>query len=95
MMLSLGEKLKILRLEKNLTQTDVSKRIGATKSMISSYELEQRHPSYAILVKFASFYGVSADYLLGVEKHRMISVDGLLEEDIKVVVSVIAALRRK
>jgi transcriptional regulator with XRE-family HTH domain len=94
-MLNLGEKLRRLRTEKNLTQTDVSKRIGVTKSMISSYELDQRHPSYAILIKLASLYGVSADYLLGVEKHRMISVDGLADKDIEVVASVVAALRGK
>lgn len=56
-MVNLGERLRKLRLEKHLTQTEMSRRIGVSKAMISSYELEQRQPSYGILVKFAAFFG--------------------------------------
>ena len=94
-MVNLGERLRILRTEKRLTQTAVSQRIGVTKSMISSYELEQRQPSYDILIKLAAFFGTTTDYLLGVEKERVISVKGLNDREIDVLTGMIEILLDK
>ena len=94
-MVNLGERLRALRLERNITQTDMSRRIGVSKAMISSYELEQRQPSYGILIKFAAFFGVTTDYLLGLEKKRSINVDNLGEEEIAVIAHMIEVLGRK
>ena len=92
-MVNLGEKIRTLRLEKRISQTDMSRCIGVSKAMISSYELEQRSPSYEVLIKIASFFSVSTDYLLGVEKERMISVDGLDNREMEVIVSMVDVLR--
>ena len=62
--------------------------------MISSYELEQRQPSYGILVKFAAHFGVTTDFLLGLEKKRTISVDGLDDSEMEVVANMIDLLRK-
>ena len=94
-MVNLGERLRILRTEKRLTQTAVSQRIGVTKSMISSYELEQRQPSYDILIKLAAFFGTTTDYLLGVEKERVISVKGLNDREIDVLTGMVEILLDK
>ena len=45
----------------------MSQRLGISTIMISSYELEKRQPSYSALIKLASFFGVTTDYLLGIE----------------------------
>nr|AGS53198.1 transcriptional regulator [uncultured bacterium contig00081] len=94
-MVNLGERLRKLRLEKHLTQTEMSRRIGVSKAMISSYELEQRQPSYGILVKFAAFFGVSADFLLGLERDRTINVKGLSDKEVEIINSMVEALRDK
>ena len=94
-MVNLGERLRALRLEKHITQTEMSRRIGVSKAMISSYELEQRQPSYGILIKFAAFFGVTSDFLLGLEKERTISVEGLAEREVEVVANMIEILRSR
>ena len=94
-MVNLGEKLRTLRLEKHITQTEMSRRIGVSKAMISSYELEQRQPSYGILIKFAAFFGVTTDFLLGLEKERSISVEGLEEREVEIVANMIEVLRNR
>jgi len=94
-MVNLGEKLRTLRLEKHITQTEMSKRIGVSKAMISSYELEQRQPSYGILIKFATFFGVTTDFLFGLEKERTISVEGLKEQEVEIVSNMIEVLRNR
>jgi len=94
-MVNLGERLRALRLEKQITQTEMARRVGITKVMISSYELEQRQPSYDVLIKLAAFFGVTSDHLLGIEKERTVCVEGLGSEEMKVITSMIDVLRNK
>jgi len=94
-MVNLGEKIKSLRLEKHLTQTELARRIGVSKSMVSSYELEQRSPSYEILIKIAAYFGVSTDFLFGIEKSRSLNCTGLNDEEVGAVNSIIEIIRNK
>ena len=64
-MVELGSTLKRLRLKKGMTQADIAKDLGLTKSVISAYETGLRLPSYDILIHIATIFGVSTDYLLG------------------------------
>lgn len=63
----MNERLKELRIEKGKTLKEVSKEIGVSISAYSNYEQGIREPSYDILKKICMYYGVSADYLLGME----------------------------
>lgn len=94
-MVNLGERLRALRLEKRITQTEMSQRLGISTIMISSYELEKRQPSYDVLIKLAAFFGVSADYLLGLERERTVNVKGLSGKEVEIINSMIEALRDK
>ena len=94
-MVNMGMKIKTLRLEKHITQTEMAKRIGVSKAMISSYELEQRSPSYDVLIKIAAFFNVTTDFLLGVEKSNTIKYDGLTDREIRAVMNIIEVLKIK
>ena len=76
-MYKLGERLKELRKQQGLTQVQVAERLGLSKAVISSYEVASRHPSYDILIKMAALYGVTTDYLLGLDNRRLIDVSWL------------------
>ena len=93
-MVNMGKKIKSLRLEKDLTQAEVAHRIGVSKAMISSYELEQRSPSYDVLIKIATFFGVTTDYLLGLEKPN-INYNGLTDREVRAIVNLIDIMRDK
>lgn len=60
-----GERLKKLRKEKKLTQTELGSRINVTKVSISGYESGNRSPDTDTLQRLADFFEVSTDYLLG------------------------------
>lgn len=90
-----GSRLKSLRQQAGLTQQQLGAQIGVTKSVISFYELQERSPSPDVLIKLASVFHVTTDFLLGVEKNQTIDISGLTSEDIKVVYSVIDAFRKK
>ena len=94
-MVNMGEKLKSLRIEKNLTQKQVADRIGLAISAVSSYESGTRYPSYDVLVKLARIFHVSTDYLLGITDKRNIDVTGLSDNEIELVSQLVDTLRNK
>ena len=65
MKIILGERLKELREESGLTQSEVAKQLGIHSVTYLHYEKDQREPPLALLADMAKFFKVSVDYLLG------------------------------
>lgn len=63
----LAEKLKELRIEKGLSQREVSSALGMTRNAFTNYENGYREPSLENLKKICQFFDVSADFLLGLK----------------------------
>ena len=61
-----AERLKELRIEKELTQTQLAKELQVSQRSISSWETGFRQPDFDTLKALAKFFGVTTDYLLGV-----------------------------
>ena len=59
------DNLKELRLEKNLGQVELSKKIGVSKGIISLWENGLREPNMYSLIALAKFFNVSIDELVG------------------------------
>jgi len=61
----LGSKLRYLRTERNLTQTDVATALGlAANAFVSLLEADKKEPSPDLVVQLADLFGVSTDYLV-------------------------------
>ena len=71
---SLGKRLRQLRQNNRLRQDQVASLVGVNKNTMCSYENDVRQPSYEILVRLATIYRVSTDYLLGCESKRTVDV---------------------
>ncbi|WP_027414924.1 helix-turn-helix transcriptional regulator [Aneurinibacillus terranovensis] len=61
----LGDKLKELRQKMKLTQEEVAKILNISRGTYAHYEINKRQPDFTTLQKFADFFNVSTDYLLG------------------------------
>lgn len=61
----LGKRLKELRKERGLTQTEVATALHLNSVTYLHYEKDQREPSLAVLAEMALFFGVTTDYLIG------------------------------
>ncbi len=57
--------IKILRVEKNLSQEELGKAVHVTQTMISQWEKGKKEPGREVAAALADFFGVSLDYLLG------------------------------
>ena len=92
-MVDFGDRLRALRIAKGWTQSQLSSRLGLTKSVISAYETSLRYPSYDILIRITAIFGVSSDYLLGIEQTQTLDISGLSEENAQLVRQLVDALR--
>ena len=66
--MTLGQKLKKLRTEKNLTQKDLADQLHVTFQTVSKWEGDTNEPDIATLKELAKFFGCSFDYLLSDEE---------------------------
>ena len=63
--MTFGEKIKTLRIEKQLTQQDLAKALGINSRMITLYENGISYPrTREAYQKIAAFFGVDVNYLL-------------------------------
>lgn len=60
-----GNRIKLLREEKNLKQEELAKLLSISPSAIGMYERDAREPNDELTLKLANFFGVTTDFLLG------------------------------
>ena len=90
---TLGIRLRELRKKQGLTKTQVAERLGVSKAVVSSYEVASRCPSYDILIKLATLYNVSTDYLLGLDNRHFIDVSSLTPVQLAAVEAVLRSYK--
>ena len=60
-----NERLRALREDKDINQTELAKAVGSGQKSISFFETGRYEPSIEIILKMAKYFNVSTDYLLG------------------------------
>ena len=100
--MTIGERLTKLREEKGFMQKDVAEKLGIAPNTLSGYERDLRNPDSETLLKLASFYNVTVDYLLGAEMElsniylslaKEAEDNGIHPDDIKLAIETIKRLR--
>ena len=97
MIRGLDKRLQISRINSNLTRKQVAELINVSESLIGLYENGSRQPSLSSLIKLATIYKVSTDYLLGCEipDNKQISVVGLNEKQIQALKMTVQCFRKQ
>lgn len=90
----IAEKIKELRWERNMTQTDLAKKLGLSRAGVNSWEQSLSAPSLTYLVELAKFFHVTTDYLLGLSERTSIDVVGLSGEDVVLISDIASRLRK-
>ena len=76
-MFDFGLRIRELREQHKMSQEQLGRKVERSKSVISSYENNIKIPPLSILVQLAVVFNVSLDYLVGIDKNEMLSVNGL------------------
>ncbi|MDY3013997.1 MAG: helix-turn-helix transcriptional regulator [Evtepia sp.] len=95
MIAKLAQRLKQLRLEKDLRQDQLAKLVHVEKSSISMYENDVRQPSYEVLIRYAEVFNVSVDYLLGRTNDRSLDLSGLTAAEIAIISELVDSMTAK
>ena len=64
-----AERLKELRLENKLSQSDLAKELKVSQPAIARWEANLQVPNIDIAIKVALYFKVSTDFLLGLENY--------------------------
>ncbi len=91
----IADKVKTLRMASNITQSQLAKRLGITRSSVNAWEMGISIPSTMYVVELARLFGVSTDYLLGVHHGAVLDVSGLDDEAIRILNEMVQYLKDK
>lgn len=61
------ERIKELRIQKGLSQMQLSVKTGISQSAIAKWELGKTEPTASAIITLAKFFGETTDYVLGLE----------------------------
>ncbi len=75
----INDRLKKLRLSKNLNQNEIADILGVSLSSYQKYEREKNSvtPSLDVLIRIADYYSVSLDYIVGRSAEAQEPIDQL------------------
>ncbi|WP_126430076.1 helix-turn-helix domain-containing protein [Brevibacillus marinus] len=78
----IGQRIRLLRKMRNMTQADLAEALNLAKTTISSYENDINEPNHEMLIKLADFFHVSVDYLIGrTDTHEQAEVEIMLSKE--------------
>ena len=73
--MTVGKRIKDLRTEANLLQSELGKAIGFSAQVVSNIERGYTQPSTELVNRCAAYFGVPADYILGRTVSRYTAAD--------------------
>lgn len=79
------EKIKNLRELNQLTQSDLARKLGITRSSVNAWEMGISTPSTQYLVELAQLFRVSTDYILGIDRSLTVQMDHLAEDEKEII----------
>lgn len=91
----LGNRIKQLRQQADLTQAELARILDVSPALISAYELGDRSPRLETLASLAILFKVSTDYLLGIKGQSTEGLDGLSSDEAQAIQTIVQSLRVK
>ena len=80
MKLTIGEKIKELRLRDGRRQEDLALALGVTNQAVSRWEKDGSYPDMEMIPAIANYFGVTIDQLFGYENDREKKVAAILAQ---------------
>lgn len=77
-----GDRLKILRIDKGLSQQDIGEIVGKSQQAVAVWEKGLYEPDNESLIRLADYFNVSTDYLLGLVEEKRLYAQITTEIDI-------------
>ncbi len=79
MIYGLSDRIRLLRNQKGLNQVQLAERLGISKSAVNAWENGTNSPALIYIIKMSQIFGVSTDFILGVNQRLTVDITGLDE----------------
>jgi len=93
-MLIINNRLQELRNTHNLSQTQLAKKLGISRSAVNAWEMGVSKPHIEYLAELSRIYGVSTDYILNIERDT-VDVTDLSEREKRIILDLVNALKEE
>lgn len=90
-----ADKIKTLRETNGMTQNDIAKRLGITRSSVNAWEMGISVPSTMYIVELAKLFAVSTDYLLGLDHRAVLDISDLDGESARILTEMARYMRER
>ena len=91
----IADKIKLLRVKHNMTQTELYKKLEITRSSVNAWEIGISVPSTQYVIEFTNIFNVSSYYLIVISKKSTINMEGLVEKEVAILSELIECFRNK
>ena len=95
MILNIADRIRYLREKGGLTQTDLAKRLGISRSAVNSWEMSLSSPSVANIVEMTKIFNVSADYVLSCSDKITVDITSLSNEQREIVMRLVECFKKE
>ena len=89
---SIADKIRYLRDKSGMTQTDLAKRLGISRSAVNSWEMSLSSPSLVNIVEMTQIFHVNADYLLSMSSRLLVDISALGNDEREIILKLISCL---
>ena len=86
----IGDRIKEVRERNGLTQAELAKKLGLTRSGVNAWEMGISIPSAQYLIGLSKLFKVSVDYLLGLNEDEYINISSLNSSEKSIIYSLLS-----
>lgn len=88
-----SDRIKKLREAGGMTQAELAKKLGISRSSVNAWEQGISSPSTQYIVELSHIFKVSTDYLLMCSGYSSVDVTGLTSRQVSVIVELVNEFR--
>lgn len=93
MIYNIAERIRFLREKSGMTQSDLAKNLGISRSAVNSWEMSLSTPSVSNIVEMSILFGVPTDCILSISDKILIDITDLSAEQQEIVIRLIECLK--
>lgn len=95
MIYNIADRIRFLREQCGMTQTDLANKLGISRSAVNSWEMSLSFPSVANIVEMSKLFNVSTDYILSIKEKMFIDISDLKTNEKEIVLKLIDCFKKK
>ena len=95
MVINIADRIRYLRDKVGMTQSDLAKRLGISRSAVNSWEMSLSVPSLSNIIEMKEIFRVSVDYLLSLDESISVDISDLANEERELVIRLVNCFKNK